>query len=157
MCSLPPLPSPKSPPAPLCCFRVSPRVGHLSRGASSRVRQVGPFKWRTSRPRPGLASPLSLSFRCCRSGSMFNIEGGRCTCIIYGLWRGSFHSLLLFALCVCVLNGMAMTPMSERDREMTLIGLARKGRAEEGGELGSERARQRESERFLRSRSTAAE
>ena len=62
--------------------------------------------------------------------------------------RGSFHSLLLFALCVRVLNGMAM---SERDREMTLIGLARKGRAEEGGE----RARQRESERFLRSRSTA--
>ena len=71
---------------------------------------------------------------------MFNIEGGRCTCIIYGLWRGSFHPLLLFALYVCVLNRMAM---SERDREMTLIGLARKGRAEEGGGA-SETARKRE-------------
>ena len=86
--------------------------------------------------------PRLSSFRCCRSGSMFNIEGGRCTYIIYGLWRGSFHPLFLFVLCcVCVLNGMAM---SERDREMTLIGLAEKGRAEEGGGRASETARKRE-------------
>ena len=56
---------------------------------------------------------------------------------------GAGHFILCsfsFAFCVWVLNGMAM---SERDREMTLIGLARKGRAEEGGGA-SETARKRE-------------